>query len=110
MSQQTKFNYSWGLVKSSKVSDQQLGVELLTELFKEARDRRRECLYYLALGCYKLGDYSNARKYSDILLESVPGDHQAIQLRQIIEDKISQGRWQLRSSFFPSVFLILALF
>jgi hypothetical protein len=52
---QTKFNYAWGLIKSSARQEQQDGVRLLSEIFRASPDRRRECLYYLALGNYKLG-------------------------------------------------------
>ncbi|RFU71735.1 mitochondria fission 1, partial [Trichoderma arundinaceum] len=61
---QTKFNYAWvrslppsplpGLVKSNNRNDQQLGVRLLSDIFRVSPERRRECLYYLALGNYKL--------------------------------------------------------
>ena len=50
--------------------DEKLGVQLLTQLFKDCPPRGRECLYYLAVGGFKLGDYTNARKYCDIVLES----------------------------------------
>lgn len=90
MSLQTRFNYAWGLIKSNAVNDQQLGVKILADLFKDAPERRRECLYYLSIGCFKLNDYSNARKYADILLELEPQNRQAGQLRQIIEDRLAK--------------------
>lgn len=90
MSLQTRFNYAWGLIKSNSVPDQQLGVKILADLFKDAPERRRECLYYLSIGCFKLNDYSNARKYADILLELEPQNRQAGQLRQIIEDRLAK--------------------
>lgn len=92
VSVQTKFNYAWGLVKSNNVDEQQLGVKLLTEVFKEAPKRRRETLYYLSIGSFKLGDYTNARKYCDILLELEPENMQAAALKQVIEDKVSKGK------------------
>jgi mitochondrial fission 1 protein len=90
VSLQTRFNYAWGLIKSNQVADQQLGVKLLTEVFKDAPGRRRECLYYLSIGSYKLGDYTNARKYCDILLGLEPGNQQVAHLRQAIEDNLSR--------------------
>ncbi|EAT86955.2 hypothetical protein SNOG_05891 [Parastagonospora nodorum SN15] len=66
---QTKFNYAWGLIKSNSRPDQQEGVRLLSEIFRNSRERRRECLYYLALGNYKLGNYAEARRYNELLLE-----------------------------------------
>jgi hypothetical protein len=92
---QTKFNYAWvcasrfrmcyaytlhahadvfqGLIKSNSRPDQQEGVRLLSEIFRNSRERRRECLYYLALGNYKLGNYAEARRYNDEGQEAVGG-------------------------------------
>merc|ERR1711964_921989 len=61
---QTKFNYAWGLIKSNQRSEQQLGVQLLSDIFKTTPERRGECLHYLALGNYKLGNYAEARRYN----------------------------------------------
>lgn len=91
VSLQAKFNYAWGLIKSKRVADQQEGVRLLTQVFKDAPQRRRETLYYLSIGSFKLGDYTNARKYCDILLEYEPDNRQVTQLRQAIEDKLNSG-------------------
>jgi len=87
---QTKFNYAWGLVKSNKRPDQQLGVMLLSEIFRTSPERRRECLYYLALGNYKLGNYADARRYNDLLLDREPTNMQAVDLRTLIDDKVAK--------------------
>ncbi|KAM3515246.1 hypothetical protein MY11210_001139 [Beauveria gryllotalpidicola] len=87
---QTKFNYAWGLVKSTNRGDQQLGVRLLSDIFRVAPERRRECLYYLALGNYKLGSYGEARRYNDLLLDREPANLQAANLRQLIDDRVSR--------------------
>ncbi|RVX71846.1 Mitochondria fission 1 protein [Exophiala mesophila] len=87
---QTKFNYAWGLIKSSQRSEQQLGVQLLSDIFKTTPERRRECLYYLALGNYKLGNYAEARRYNELLMEKEPGNLQASSLQQLIDDKVSR--------------------
>ncbi|KAH8735534.1 hypothetical protein BGZ61DRAFT_526604 [Ilyonectria robusta] len=113
---QTKFNYAWvnpppspspssptnvpdviassssnrGLVKSNQRQDQQLGVRLLSEIFRLSPERRRECLYYLALGNYKLGNYGEARRYNDLLLDKEPANLQASNLRQLIDDKVAK--------------------
>jgi len=87
---QTKFNYAWGLVKSNVRTDQHLGVMLLSEIFRTSPERRRECLYYLALGNYKLGNYAQARKYNDLLLENEPGNLQATNLQTLIDDKVAK--------------------
>ncbi|KAI9167192.1 Mitochondrial fission 1 protein [Paramyrothecium foliicola] len=87
---QTKFNYAWGLVKSTDRNHQQLGVRLLSEIFRLSPERRRECLYYLALGSYKLGNYGEARRYNDLLLDKEPANLQAANLRQLIDDKVAK--------------------
>ncbi|EMF15603.1 putative mitochondrial fission protein Tbfis1p [Sphaerulina musiva SO2202] len=90
VSLQTKFNYAWGLIKSSARPEQQEGVRLLSEIFRASPDRRRECLYYLALGNYKLGNYAEAKRYNDSLMEIEPGNLQSQSLSQLIEDKVNK--------------------
>lgn len=87
---QTKFNFAWGLIKSAQRNDQQEGVRLLTEIFRDSPERRRECLYYLGLGNYKLGNYAEARRYNDLLLDREPHNLQAQSLRGLIEDKVAR--------------------
>jgi len=90
VSLQTKFNYAWGLIKSNLRSEQQEGVRLLSEIFRSSPDRRRECLYYLALGNYKLGNYAEARRYNELLLELEGNNLQAQSLRGLIDDKVAR--------------------
>ncbi|EMC96440.1 hypothetical protein BAUCODRAFT_108098 [Baudoinia panamericana UAMH 10762] len=90
VSLQTKFNFAWGLIKSDSRQDQQEGVRLLSEIFRASPDRRRECLYYLALGNYKLGNYAEARRYNDSLMELEQGNLQAQSLRSLIDDKVAK--------------------
>jgi len=87
---QTKFNYAWGLIKSSSRNEQQEGVRLLSEIFRASPERRRECLYYLALGHYKLGNYAEARRYNDLLMDLEPANMQAASLKGLIEDKVQR--------------------
>jgi len=56
----------------------------------ESPERRRECLYYLALGNYKLGNYAEARRYNDLLLDREPANLQASNLRQLIDDRVAK--------------------
>ena len=37
---------------------------LCAELYRAEPGRRRECLYYLALGHYKMGNYEEARRFN----------------------------------------------
>lgn len=87
---QTKFNFAWGLIKSNTRTHQQEGVKLLTDIFRDFPERRRECLYYISLAHYKLGNYSDARRYNDMLLEQEPRNLQAQSLRQLIDDKVAR--------------------
>ncbi|KAI8333287.1 hypothetical protein EDC96DRAFT_451251 [Choanephora cucurbitarum] len=75
---QTKFNYAWGLIKSTKPDHLELGIKLLTE-----------CLYFLAIGNFKLSNYSEARRFNDQLLKLEPRNDQALALKQLIDDKVS---------------------
>ena len=79
-----------GLIKSTFRPEQQEGVRLLTEIFRASPDRRRECLYYLALGNYKLGSYAEARKYNDLLIEIEPENLQASSLKGLIDEKVQR--------------------
>jgi fission 1 protein len=67
-----------------------MGVRLLSDIFRSSPERRRECLYYLALGNYKLGNYEEARKYNDILLTNEPANMQASNLQTLIDDRVTK--------------------
>ncbi|CUA78157.1 Mitochondria fission 1 protein [Aspergillus oryzae RIB40] [Rhizoctonia solani] len=85
VSVQTKFNYAWGLVKSQRREHQVEGVQLLLEIYRAEAARRRECLYYLALGNYKLGHLVEARKFNALLLSKEPTNMQAQSLAELID-------------------------
>ncbi|AQZ14495.1 FIS1 (YIL065C) [Zygosaccharomyces parabailii] len=87
---QSRFNYAWGLIKSVDADDQRLGIKLLTDIYKESPQRRRECLYYLTIGCYKVGEYSMAKRYVDTLLQHEPANQQIKALQSMVEDKIQR--------------------
>lgn len=78
------------MIKSSARSEQQEGVRLLSEIFRNAPERRRECLYYLALGNFKLGNYAEAKRYNDKLLDHEPANLQAESLRGLIDEKVAK--------------------
>ncbi|CDH58200.1 mitochondria fission 1 protein [Lichtheimia corymbifera JMRC:FSU:9682] len=87
---QTKFNYAWGLIKSKNRDDMVLGITLLTEIYRDSPERRRECLYYLAVGHYKLGNYGEARQFNQQLLKFEPNNTQAHALNKLITEKVSR--------------------
>ncbi len=78
------------MIKSSSRGEQQEGVRLLSDIFRNAPERRRECLYYLALGNYKLGNYAEAKRYNELLLDHEPANLQASSLRSLIDDKVAK--------------------
>lgn len=89
-SPQSQFNYAWGLIKSSGHKNQQQGIQILLELYRDEPSMRRECLYYLSMGSYKVGDYSNARRYAEAILKSEPDNQQALALKSSIEDSVTK--------------------
>ena len=44
----------------------------------------------MALGNYKLGNYGEARRYNDLLLDKEPANMQAASLGSLIDDKVSK--------------------
>ncbi|SAL98217.1 hypothetical protein [Absidia glauca] len=86
---QTKFNYAWGLVRSASNGQVEQGIQLLVEIYTDAPERRRECLYFLALGHYKIASYSEARTYNQQLLKLEPRNAQALGLAKQIDEKVS---------------------
>ncbi|KIJ65677.1 hypothetical protein HYDPIDRAFT_39595 [Hydnomerulius pinastri MD-312] len=106
---QSKFNYAWGLVKSPVREHQVEGVRLLqgwcfvfsgrriptyirprTDIYRTEPTRRRECLYYLALGYYKMGNYADAKSFNDLLLQKEPTNLQAQSLASLIEQGVTK--------------------
>ncbi|KAI8993693.1 hypothetical protein BDB01DRAFT_715990 [Pilobolus umbonatus] len=86
---QTKFNYAWGLIKSRNTDHIELGIKLLTEIYTDAPERRRECLYFLAIGHFKISNYSEARRFNDQLLKTEPKNDQGLELKRLIDEKVS---------------------
>ncbi|KAG6845503.1 mitochondrial membrane protein [Tephrocybe sp. NHM501043] len=87
---QTKFNYAWGLVKSPMREHQVEGVRLLQEIYRAEPTRRRECLYYLALGHYKMGNFEEAKRFNALLLDKEPSNLQAQSLASLIDKGVSR--------------------
>lgn len=65
---QSRFNYSWGLLKSNNDGNVKLGISILTDMFHDVPSRRSEFLYFLALGFFKLKQYRESKKYVDVLI------------------------------------------
>ena len=87
---QTKFNYAWALIKSTQRHQMPQDVTLLTVIYRTDPPRRRECLYYLALGHYKLSNFDEAKRFNALLLEREPNNSQAQSLHALIEQGIAK--------------------
>ncbi|KAJ9080477.1 mitochondrial membrane protein [Entomophthora muscae] len=87
---QTKFDLAWGLIRSRNKIDIQEGIRMLHDIYVQQPERRRECQYYIALGNYKLGKYTEARVMNSYLLELEPQNPQALALKNLIENKVSR--------------------
>jgi len=66
------------------------GVRLLQELYRAEPARRRECLYYLALGHYKMGNYNEAKKFNALLMDKEPTNMQALSLASLIDNAVTR--------------------
>jgi hypothetical protein len=84
---------------------------LCKEIYRAEPTRRRECLYYLALGHYKMGNYDEAKKfngahflasflcstalmiplYSGLLIDKEPTNMQALSLATLIDKGVTRG-------------------
>lgn len=61
-----------------------------TEIYRSDPPRRRECLYYLSLGHYKMGNFDEARRFNTLLIEREPNNLQAQSLNQLIEKGVAR--------------------
>lgn len=89
-SPQSQFNYAWGLLKTDEHKLQLKAMDILSSLYRDAPSMRREALYYLALGSVKIGEYTNARRYAESLLEKEPDNAQFKAVKQAIDDQVTQ--------------------
>ncbi|SCV67960.1 BQ2448_81 [Microbotryum intermedium] len=99
VSVQTRFNYAWGSVKANDRAQVGQGVALLMDLYRTEPTRRRECLYFLAVGHYKLGNYPEAKRYNGtsstplstgLLLQKEPSNMQARSLASLIDAAVAK--------------------
>eukprot|EP00249_Psilotum_nudum_P007948 c20933_g1_i1 orf=255-743(+) len=83
---------SWALVHSHQPADVQRGISMLEASLASMGGalQQKEILYLLAVGHFRAGDYSRARRYVDQALELSPDFRQATNLQKMIEDKIAK--------------------
>ncbi|XP_046401800.1 mitochondrial fission 1 protein [Ischnura elegans] len=86
-----KFQYAWCLVRSKLAADIRKGIMLLEELFQNDRgDRKRDYLYFLAVGNARLKEYSTALKYVRAFLSIEPGNQQVLALESNIKKRMDK--------------------
>lgn len=86
---QSLFNYAWALLKTNNLRNHKQAIEILYTLYQNVPSQRRESLYYLALGSVKTGEYTNARRYAEMLLEKEPENSQFKALKKAIDDRVT---------------------
>lgn len=85
------FTYGWALIRSAYKRDRTKGIEVLRELMNSstaAGRRRRDCLYYLAMGSFRNKKYDEAARFIGLLLAEEPENAQAKALRSLIENQM----------------------
>jgi mitochondrial fission 1 protein len=109
LTEQNKFSFAYCLVRSKAKADVRHGLALLRELYDATRgdDAKRDYLYYLALGKSvviehandlftffsgnaRLNEYEAAMKFLDAILHVQPGNHQAKNLREEIDRRMTR--------------------
>ena len=86
-----QFEYSWCLIRSKYPEDVRKGILLLEDLYRNKDNNgKRDYLYYLALGNARIKKYETALKYLRGLLQVEPGNHQARDLKTLIETKMEK--------------------
>jgi fission 1 protein len=65
---------------------------LILDIYRDYASRRRECLYYLALGHLKLGNYGDSKRIIELFLKEEPRNIQGLALLDLIERRVSDGK------------------
>ncbi|XP_065062122.1 mitochondrial fission 1 protein-like [Rhopilema esculentum] len=84
-----QFQYGMCLIKSKYRNDIRKGIELFQDLCTRGCDQR-DFLFFLALGYYKLGQWEPAMKCIQRLLNIEPNNHQAIEMKELINKKMNK--------------------
>ncbi|XP_042748661.1 mitochondrial fission 1 protein, partial [Lagopus leucura] len=91
-SRRSRFEYAWGLLRSRYNSDVQKGVAMFRELMADgAPEEQRDCVYYLAVGNYRLKEYEQALRFVRALLQAEPSNTQGLRLQQLIRARMHRG-------------------
>ncbi|XP_063236902.1 mitochondrial fission 1 protein [Bacillus rossius redtenbacheri] len=86
-----QFEYAWCLVRSKFPTDIKKGIILFEDLFQKGTgDSKRDCLYYLAIGCARLKEYSKALQYVRAFLQVEPDNQQVQTLEKQIKKRMEK--------------------
>ncbi|KAL8041337.1 hypothetical protein ABFX02_10G158400 [Erythranthe guttata] len=83
---------SWALVHSRLQEDMQRGIAMLEASLTNTNSplQKREKLYLLAVGYYRVGNYSKSMQLLDQCLEIAPDWRQALSLKKTVEDRVTK--------------------
>ncbi|KAF0270209.1 hypothetical protein FOG51_03790 [Hanseniaspora uvarum] len=85
------FNYAWVLIRSNNKDAQVQGVNLLTQIYKTIEaEKKKEALFFLTLGNFKLKKYELSLKYIDSLINAEDDLHNDTSSLRIVRDKIKE--------------------
>ncbi|CAK5082108.1 unnamed protein product [Meloidogyne enterolobii] len=89
---QTAFYYAHALIKSTK-EDVRTGIYILESLLKrvESDMPKRDYVYYLAIAHTRIKEYDRALEYINLLLSAESDNHQALDLKELIEQRMKRG-------------------
>lgn len=86
-----RFQYALALLKSAHKNDITKGVTMLEDLYYSGdQSQRRDYLYFIAIGSTRLKHYDMALESINLFLQYEPTNHQATQLRDFINKKLTQ--------------------
>lgn len=88
----TAFDYGWCLIRSRKTDEVMKGIEMFKHLYKNGQqEARRDCLFFTAVGYTKIREFELALECIDTLLKAEPGNTQAMDLKNVIEDRLRKS-------------------
>eukprot|EP00271_Cylindrocystis_brebissonii_P010272 TRINITY_DN26419_c0_g1_i1.p1 TRINITY_DN26419_c0_g1~~TRINITY_DN26419_c0_g1_i1.p1 ORF type:complete len:163 (+),score=37.45 TRINITY_DN26419_c0_g1_i1:307-795(+) len=81
---------AWALVHSRRTPDVQRGIAMLEAQLGQKRqaEEQRETLYLIAVGYFRLGDFTRSRTVVEQALAIDPKFRQAASLKALVEEKI----------------------
>jgi len=85
---QTTFTYAVTLIRTNSQENQELGLSLLLDLHE--KDPSSDYMFFITIVLYKLGNYTNAKKFADAFVQANPNNRQGLELKQAVDGKIDE--------------------